>query len=139
MGQGREQQFKVGIDLNGNDIENLGSIASLCALLEAFDSNARAAQLGRVAPAGSPVMLTAESAIDYGTFNNGAPIIEPTGCVVGKGARFVVGAAAQAPDFSNVASGKPYKFLGATYASGKAFSYSLYVCVDRIEVIILAE
>jgi len=103
------------------------------------DAQARAAQLNRTAPAGTNITLTAEAPVDYGTFSSGTPTIDATGCVVGKGACFVVGAGAQAPNFTNAPSGKPYKMLGASYASGKAFSYSLYVRVDRIEVIILAE
>ncbi|MBJ6145746.1 hypothetical protein [Hymenobacter sp. BT559] len=104
------------------------------------DAQARAAQLNRTAAAGTTtVTLTAESATDYGTIANGSFTVNATGCVVGKCVRFAVGAGAGAPVFSNAPSGQPYKYLGATYASGKAFSYSLLVCVDRIEVIILAE
>ncbi len=104
------------------------------------DAQARAAQLGRTAPAGTTtVTLTAQSPTDYGTIASGNFTIDAAGCVVGKCVRFAVGAGAGAPVFSNAPNGQPYKYLGVGYASGKAFSYSLLVCVDRIEVITVAD
>jgi hypothetical protein len=104
------------------------------------DTQARAAQLGRTAPAGtSTVTLTAEAPTDYGTIASGSFTIDATDCVVGKCVRFAVAAGGQAPSFTNAPAGQPYKYLGASYASGKPFSYSLLVGVDRIEVVTLAD
>jgi hypothetical protein len=102
------------------------------------DSQARAAQLGRVAPSGTTtITLGAESPSDYGTFSSGTPTIDATNCVVGKCVRFSVGAGANAPAFSNAPSGQPYKFRPENiYLNGVAFSYSLLVCVDKIEIVI---
>jgi hypothetical protein len=102
------------------------------------DIQARAAQLGRVAPTGTTtVTLTAESATDYGTIASGTFTVDATNCVVGKCVRFSVGAGASAPAFSNAPSGQPYKYRPENiYVNGVAFSYSLLVCVDKIEVVI---
>jgi hypothetical protein len=104
------------------------------------DAQARAAQLARTAPAGvTSITLLAESPTDYGTIASGSFTVNAANAVVGKVVRFAVGAGAGAPAFTNAPSGQPYKPMGSTYASGKAFTYSLLVCVDRIEVIILPD
>jgi hypothetical protein len=102
------------------------------------DVQARAAQLNRTAQAGATtVTLTAESATDYGTFSSGVPTIDATNCVVGKCVRFSVGAGASAPSFTKAPSGQPYKFRPENiYLNGVAFSYSLLVCADKIEIVI---
>jgi len=102
------------------------------------DAQARAAQLGRTAPSGTrTVTLTAESATDYGTAVNGTFTVDASGAEVGKVVRFALGSAATAPAFTNAPAGQPYKLLGATWLSGHAYTYSVLVCVDAIEVVCL--
>jgi hypothetical protein len=102
------------------------------------DAQARAAQLNRTAASGaSTVTLTAEAPTDYGTAPNGTFTVDGTGAEVGKVVRFALSSAATAPSFTNAPAGKPYKQLGATWLSGHAYTYSLLVSADVIEVVCL--
>ncbi|MGI4863703.1 MAG: hypothetical protein ACRYFZ_07235 [Janthinobacterium lividum] len=100
------------------------------------DAQARAAQLGRVAPAGTTtITLTAESPVDYGTAASGTITVDPAGAVPGKGARFGLSGGANAPNLLTPAGALPYQVVGS-YVAGKKFNYSLYVCSDVIQVVI---
>jgi hypothetical protein len=102
------------------------------------DAQARAAQLNRTAPSGTlTVTLTAEAPTDYGTAANGTFTVDGTGAEIGKVVRFALATGATAPAFTNAPAGKPYKQLGASWTSGHAYTYSLLVCVDVIEVVCL--
>lgn len=104
------------------------------------DAQARAAQLGRVpAQPTTTVTLTAEAPADYGTAASGTFTVDATGCVVGKEARFALGVGATAPAFASAPAGQPFKYLGVPYSAGHAFSYSLLVCLDRIEIVALPD
>ncbi|MGI4862955.1 MAG: hypothetical protein ACRYFZ_03475 [Janthinobacterium lividum] len=100
------------------------------------DAQARAAQLGRVAAAGTTtVTLTEQSPVDYGTAASGTITVDPAGAVPGKGARFGLSGGANPPNFLTPAGALPYQVVGS-YVAGKKFNYSLYVCSDVIQVVI---
>jgi hypothetical protein len=100
------------------------------------DAQARAAQLGRVAPAGTTtVMLTAESPEDYGTAASGTFTVDGTGCVVGKEAFFDIGPGGTMPVFANAPTGQPFDTTLAKYISGAFNRYVVRVFPNRIEVI----
>jgi hypothetical protein len=102
------------------------------------DAQARAAQLGRTAPAGTTIVtLTAEAPNDYGTAASGTFTVDATNCVVDKVARFgLSGGASGLPIFQNVPASQPVHYYGTAYAPGKDFRVSICVCVDELQVVV---
>ncbi len=103
------------------------------------DTQARAAQLNRVAPANTTtIRLTPESPIDYGTAASGTYTVDGTNCLVGKEAWFNIGPGGSAPVFDKAPAGQPFDTELGQFVPGKLNRYALRVFPDRIEVTNLA-
>jgi hypothetical protein len=92
------------------------------------DALARAAQLNRVAPAGTTtVTLTAEAPTDYGTATSGSFTVDATNCVLGKEAYFNIGAGGSAPIFANASSGQGFDLELGKFVANKFNRYAVRV------------
>jgi len=124
-------QSQVQVDVVGGTYTPAGAIYT--------DTQARAAQLNRVAPAGTTtVTLTAESPRDYGTASSGTFTVDATNAEQDAGASFRLGAGAGAPAFVNAPPSKPFVFVGVAYAANTNLGYSIQVLADAIQVVIYA-